>query len=222
MEIAPQVFENKTSNTAGLTAAQPANATGDDTLDQDSFLRLMTTQLKFQDPFDPLDNQAMVAQLAQFSSVAGISEMNQSLTDIASMLGDNRLSDAKEWIGHSILVPGNFAVANKEGEYTGEFELNQPTENLSIDLLNEAGEIVMFAELGSQEAGPIQFNFDSKNAAGEPQDLGRLKVRVNGGSISDLATWVPVASVQTSDANGPPILVTPIGNVMPAEALRIG
>ncbi|GAA0466800.1 flagellar hook assembly protein FlgD [Parasphingorhabdus litoris] len=222
MEIAPQVFENKTSNIAGLAAAQPANATGDNNLGQDSFLRLMTTQLKFQDPFDPLDNQAMVAQLAQFSSVAGISEMNQSLTEIASMLGDNRLSDAKEWIGHSILVPGNFAVANKNGEYTGEFELTQATENLSVDLLNEAGEIVMFAELGAQEAGPIQFNFDSKTANGEPQDLGRLRVRVNGGAISDLATWVPVASVQTSEASGPPILVTPIGNVLPAEALRIG
>ena len=175
MTIAPQVFENPTSNIGGLTQAQPANATGDNTLDQDSFLRLMTTQLKFQDPFDPLDNQAMVAQLAQFSSVAGISQMSQSLTEIASMLGDNRLSDAKEWIGHSILVPGNFAVANKDGQYSGEFELNQPTENLSIDLLNEAGEIVMFAELGSQEKGPVQFNFDSKTAQGEPLDRGRLK-----------------------------------------------
>lgn len=222
MEIAPQVFENSRSGIAGLTAAQPADAIGDSNLDQDSFLRLMTTQLKFQDPFDPLDNQAMVAQLAQFSSVAGISEMNQSLTDIASMLGNNRLSDAKEWIGHSLLVAGNFAVANKDGEYAGEFELNQPTENLSIDLLNDAGEIVMFAELGSQEAGPIQFNFDSKNAAGEPQDMGRLRVRVNGGSTTGLATWVPVASVQTSDGIDPPILVTPIGNVLPSEALRIG
>ncbi|QTD55439.1 flagellar hook assembly protein FlgD [Parasphingorhabdus cellanae] len=222
MNIAPQVFENNSSNIAGLTAAQPANATGGGALDQDSFLRLMTTQLKFQDPFDPLDNQAMVAQLAQFSSVAGISEMNQSLTDIASMLGDNRLSDAKEWIGHSVLVPGNFTVANSDGEYSGEFELNQPTENLSIDLLNDAGEIVMFAELGQQEAGPIQFNFDSKNTAGEPNDLGRLRVRVNGGSVSDLATWVPVASVKTSESSGPPILVTPIGNVLPSEALRIG
>ncbi len=222
MEISPQVFENPKSNIAGLGSAQPADAIGDSTLDQDSFLRLMTTQLKFQDPFDPLDNQAMVAQLAQFSSVAGISEMNQSLTDIAATLGNSRLSDAKEWIGHSLLVPGNFAVVDKKGEYSGEFELDQATDNLSIDLLNDAGEIVMFAELGRQEAGPIQFNFDSKNAAGEPQDLGRLRVRVNGGSASNLATWVPVASVQTSEANGPPILVTPIGNVLPSEALRIG
>lgn len=221
MNIAPQVFENKNSNIAGLTQTQPDNATGDSTLGQDSFLRLMTTQLKFQDPFDPLDNQAMVAQLAQFSSVAGISEMNKSLNDIAAMLGDNRLSDAKEWIGHSILVPGTFAVANNDGEYSGEFELNQPSDNLSIDLLNEAGEIVMFAELGAQPAGPVEFNFDSKDSEGNPQDLGRLKVRVNGGQISGLATWVPVASVQQAEANGPPILVTPIGNVLPSETLKV-
>ena len=222
MDIASQVYDKKASYMDGLTTAQPANATGDSTLDQDSFLRLMTTQLKHQDPFEPMDNQAMVAQLAQFSSVAGISEMNQALTDIASMLGNNRLSDAKEWIGHSVLVPGNFAVANKNGEYVGEFELTESSKNLSIDLLNENGEIVMFAELGSQDAGPIPFNFDSKNANGQPQDLGRLKVRINGGSVSDLATWVPVASVQTSDGNTPPLLVTPIGNVLPSEVLRIG
>lgn len=222
MEIAPQINENSNSYIAGLARTQTEKTAGNNQLGQDSFLRLMTTQLKFQDPFDPLDNQAMVAQLAQFSSVAGISDMNQSLTEIASMLGDNRLSDAKEWIGHSILVPGNFAVANQNGEYSGEFELNQPTDNLSIDLLNEAGEIVMFAELGAQDAGPVQFNFDSKTEQGEPLDRGRLKVRVNGGSISDLATWVPVASVKTSETNGPPILVTPIGNVLPSEAQKIG
>lgn len=222
MNIAPEVFQNPASNIGGLTQAQPTNAVGDNTLDQSSFLRLMTTQLKFQDPFDPLDNQAMVAQLAQFSSVAGISEMSQSLSEIASMLGDRRLSDANEWIGHSILVPGNFAIANKDGEYSGEFELNHPTDSLSIDLLNEAGEIVMFADIGAQEAGPVQFSFDSLTVDSQPLDRGRLRVRVNGGSISNLATWVPVASVQTSENNGPPILVTPIGNVFPAEALKVG
>lgn len=222
MNIAPEIFQNPVSNIAGLSQAQPENAKGDNSLDQDSFLRLMTTQLKFQDPFDPLDNQAMVAQLAQFSSVAGISEMKQSLSDIASILGNNRLSDAKEWIGHTVLVPGNISVAGANGQYAGEFELTQAIDNLSIDLLNEAGEIVMFVELGQQEAGPVEFNFDSKDEAGKPLDQGRLRVRVNGGSVTNLATWVPVASVKTTEGNGPPILVTPIGNVFPAEALKIG
>lgn len=56
-------------------------------LGQTDFLRLMTTQLKQQDPIDPVDNQAMVAQMAQFSSVAGISEMNVSLKSIAEQIG---------------------------------------------------------------------------------------------------------------------------------------
>jgi flagellar basal-body rod modification protein FlgD len=56
-------------------------------LGQTDFLRLMTAQLKEQDPFSPVDNQAMVAQMAQFSSVAGISEMNVALKSIAEQMG---------------------------------------------------------------------------------------------------------------------------------------
>jgi flagellar basal-body rod modification protein FlgD len=65
---------------------QPAGS--GDKLDQTSFLRLMTTQLKEQDPFNPVDNTEMVAQMAQFSSVAGISEMNVSLKSIASQIAE--------------------------------------------------------------------------------------------------------------------------------------
>lgn len=66
-------------------------------LDQAAFLRLMTTQLKEQDPFNPVDNQAMVAQMAQFSSVAGISEMNTSLQAIAAQITEQTalLSDIR-------------------------------------------------------------------------------------------------------------------------------
>jgi flagellar basal-body rod modification protein FlgD len=59
---------------------------GERQLGQTDFLRLMSTQLQQQDPFDPVDNQAMVAQMAQFSSVAGISEMNVSLRGIADQI----------------------------------------------------------------------------------------------------------------------------------------
>jgi flagellar basal-body rod modification protein FlgD len=62
------------------------NGTAQRQLNQTDFLRLMTAQLKEQDPFNPVDNQAMVAQMAQFSSVAGISEMNSSLKSIADQL----------------------------------------------------------------------------------------------------------------------------------------
>jgi flagellar basal-body rod modification protein FlgD len=78
-----------------MTAIQPTNVrnmpvmpkgTAEKKLGQSDFLQLMTTQLKHQDPFDPVDNQAMVAQMAQFSSVAGISEMSTSLKSIADQI----------------------------------------------------------------------------------------------------------------------------------------
>ena len=55
-------------------------------MDQGDFLRLMTAQLSQQDPFNPVDNQQMVAQMAQFSSLAGISETNTTLQQISEQL----------------------------------------------------------------------------------------------------------------------------------------
>lgn len=70
------------------SASIPVLPTGsaNQTLGQEDFLRLMTAQLQAQDPFKPLDNTQMVAQMAQFSSLAGISEVNQSLKAIADQL----------------------------------------------------------------------------------------------------------------------------------------
>jgi flagellar basal-body rod modification protein FlgD len=71
---------------AGNTIAVQPPKSANSSLDQSAFLRLMTTQLKEQDPFNPMDNSQMVAQMAQFSSVAGISEMNGSLKSIAAQI----------------------------------------------------------------------------------------------------------------------------------------
>lgn len=55
-------------------------------LGETDFLSLMTTQLQQQDPFEPVDNQAMIAQMAQFSSLSGINQMNTTLSSIANQI----------------------------------------------------------------------------------------------------------------------------------------
>ena len=78
-----------TTNAAGSAAASPTTAKragGLGSLGQADFLRLMTEQLKQQDPFQPVDNQQMLAQMAQFSSLAATSEMGATLKDIAGKL----------------------------------------------------------------------------------------------------------------------------------------
>jgi flagellar basal-body rod modification protein FlgD len=63
-------------------------------LDGGDFLRLLTTQLTFQDPLEPADNEAMLAQMAQFSALAATTESGATLEDIASKL--DRLIAAQE------------------------------------------------------------------------------------------------------------------------------
>ena len=75
-----------------VTLTQPAatsartDSRGQATLGQSDFLKLMTTQLSLQDPFDPVDNKEMIAQMAQFSSLSGINEMSATLKTIAARL----------------------------------------------------------------------------------------------------------------------------------------
>lgn len=72
-------------NAANAPAA-PAARSGFAALGQGDFLKLMTEQLKLQDPFAPVDNKEMLAQMAQFSSLAGISTINDTLKAISSKL----------------------------------------------------------------------------------------------------------------------------------------
>ena len=76
---------NSITSTSSSTSAS-SSASGFATLGQEDFLRLLTTQLQMQDPFDPVDNKEMLAQMAQFSSLAGISDMGKTLGAIASKL----------------------------------------------------------------------------------------------------------------------------------------
>lgn len=68
------------------TGATAASAAQNKTLGQADFIRLMTTQMKMQDPLEPVDNKEMIAQMAQFSSLSGISEINTTLKAISAQL----------------------------------------------------------------------------------------------------------------------------------------
>lgn len=75
-----------TGAASAATATTPAKSRGMDNLGQGDFLRLMTKQLTTQDPFNPVDNTDMIAQMAQFSQVSGIAEINQKLTDLIKVI----------------------------------------------------------------------------------------------------------------------------------------
>ena len=75
-----------TQTTSPVSSTTSTSGRGMDALGQGDFLRLLTVQMQQQDPFDPVDNKEMLAQMAQFSSLAGVAETNASLERIADKL----------------------------------------------------------------------------------------------------------------------------------------
>jgi len=196
-------------------------------LDQEAFLKLMTTQLKTQDPFDPVDNTQMVAQMAQFSSVAGISEMNASLTGIANTLASSRLGDAASWIGRSALVPSEVAPQLGDGSYAGEITLPAAASEVTMNFVDANGQVVHTEQLGAQAAGTIAFHWDGKGADGASAASGPLQIMISATGASGTiaaatSAWTPIAGVQSPAGGSATKLVTPLGLIAPEDAIRLG
>lgn len=205
--------------------AKATAAKSNDQVDQNTFLKLLTTQMQNQDPFNPIDNTQMVAQMAQFSSVAGIAEMNVSLKGIASDIAASRIGDAASWIGRAALVEADTAPQFSDGSYAGEIMLPKDVTNMTVSLIDRAGRTVYSRTSGPQSAGPVAFAWDGKDEAGNPAAEGPLQVRVSavdstGVVTPSVSTWVAISGVQ-SPAGGATRLVTPLGLIAPTEAQRL-
>ncbi len=214
-----------TSTTAplGSTANLAQKSTGltQKGMGQTDFLTLLTTQLKSQDPFNPLDNADLVAQMATISNTSGIAEMNQSLANIAQSLAGNRLGDAASWIGRSMLVTSNIAAPNAQGEYAGQITLPGPANAVSIDLVDGSGATVRTIDLGASQGGDLSFYWDGRDNAGAYVAGQPLKVSVRGASPTNVATWASVAAVQSPADGTQARLITPLGSFVPADAIKL-
>jgi len=141
----------------GVNKEEEADQKNSDALGQSDFLKLMTTQLQNQDPFAPMDNTAMVEQMAQFSQVTGITEMSQTLKGIADQLSEFRIATASNMLGNSVMVPGNYARPDEDGEIHGMLDLPRSSGDTSLVFTDEAGQILHSIDLGAQTAGLVGF-----------------------------------------------------------------
>ncbi len=78
-------------------------------LGQQDFLTLLTTQMRNQDPLNPMQNTEFLGQMAQFSTVAGIDRLDDSLQALGGSFRDMRLGMASQLVGQMVLVPGTLA-----------------------------------------------------------------------------------------------------------------
>ena len=150
---------NSILNKLGINSNEEAKSKKKDSLGQADFLKLMTTQLQNQDPFSPMDNGDFIAQMAQFSTVTGITEINNNLSNIGSKLEPNRVATAAQFLGHSVLVPGKRVSPDDNGEIHGVVDLPASSTDVGLTFTNSKGEVVKTIELGAQNKGLIGFSW---------------------------------------------------------------
>ena len=145
----------------GLTKQSDAQKANSDKLGQSDFLKLMTTQLQNQDPFAPMDNGDFIAQMAQFSTVTGIEEMNSSLGKLVEEFDQARIATASNLLGHSVLVPGNIGRPDENGELYGVLDLPEATISTELVYRDADTNSELFRDdLGPKAAGLVGFKWD--------------------------------------------------------------
>ncbi len=139
-----------------LQENQQAEVKRTSTLGQDDFLKLLTTQLQYQDPMEPMENGEFLGQMAQFSTVTGITEMQASLENMVSAFQGSQMSNSAAMIGKQALVDGSWASL-KDGQLGGAVTLDTAVNDLQIAIKDESGLVVANLPLGAQMPGTKEF-----------------------------------------------------------------
>jgi len=143
-------------------------------LGKNEFLKLLVAQMNNQNPLEPQDNSEFVAQLAQFSSVEGLDNLNSTVDSLALDMRSSQALQASSLVGQSVVVPGHEYSYLQSGDLIAGFsEVPATTMNLSLQIKNPAGQTLETIDLGYHEKGPVTLRWDGANLEmdGEMVDL---------------------------------------------------
>lgn len=154
-------------------------------LGQEDFINLMITQLRNQDPFEPLQSGEFIGQLAQFGTVSGIGELQNSVSQLASSLISNQTLQATNLIGKSALIPSD-SLTLSEGETSkGAISTSAPANNVTVSIFDAAGNLVQTIPLGVVNEGLKEFEWDGTDASGNQAPEGEYFFTVVGAQGED-------------------------------------
>ncbi|CDG81877.1 flagellar hook assembly protein FlgD [Janthinobacterium agaricidamnosum] len=201
------------------------------------FLTLLVTQLKNQDPMNPLDNAQLTSQLAQLSTVTGINKLNTTVNALTASYQKAESMQAANLIGHGVLTAGNAIALSKNPDTKKSaalfgVDLGTAADNVKVVIRDSSGKEVHSIDLGAQPAGTLPLGWDGtidqKDADGKPILLepGNYTFDVvatrGGAKLKDATalTFGSVASVSTN-ADGVKLNVPGVGKITMADVKQI-
>jgi len=209
----------------GVKGEEDPKPASKDNLGQSDFLKLMTTQLQNQDPFAPMENAEFIAQMAQFSTVTGITEMGATLNGIAEQLGEFRIATAANLLGSSVMIPGNYARPDESGEIHGMLDLPAASGATSLTFSNAAGDLLHTMQLGAQPSGLVGFEWsDVPQSVLDSGEAVRIEAFADMGKGMESLTpsvFAEILAASTGDAvNGVMLDVRDYGEVRAADVKK--
>ena len=164
---------------AGLARTPTADPRANGKLGQEQFLKLMITQLNNQDPFKPLESGEFLGQLAQFGTVSGIQDLQQSFQGLAGSMQSNQALQAAGLVGRSVYVPAQEAWLPPGGAVSGAVQNPDGAANVTVGIYDFAGRLVATVPAPGQ-GDRAAFHWDGTNQAGEQMTPGFYEIRAVG------------------------------------------
>ena len=159
------------------SSAQSETSTGGNRIDMNGFLNLFLTQLENQDPTNPLESYELAAQLAQFSTVEQLSQVNANILKQKDYLTSINYGQMAQLIGRDVVAVDD-SIQLTDGETSkSSYELNVSAE-VSLKILDDRGTLIRTISLGNQESGTYEVEWDGKNDSGEVVPDGTYHVQV--------------------------------------------
>lgn len=191
---------------------------------QDRFLKLLVTQLRNQDPLNPMDNAQMTSQLAQISTVDGIERLNQTLQALMTNADNTQALQAAQLVGREVLVPGGGVTLTREGALAG-VELAEPADRVTALIRDGSGIDIRTLDLGPLDAGTHTFYWDGVADSGARAANGAYTVTLKaqrGDTAPSAAALTPakVLGVSRSGA-GVSLDLGALGPIQLADVKRI-
>lgn len=152
-----------------------------DGMGQADFLRLMTEQMKNQDPLNPLKGNEFLGQLAQFSTVQGIENMQQAMSAMASVMENDQSLRAASLVGRDALVEVDKVRMAEGAGVNGEIVATRAGP-VQLEVLGAGGQVVRRISVEAGGAGPVQFAWDGKDGDGNALAAGTYSFRASSGS----------------------------------------
>jgi flagellar basal-body rod modification protein FlgD len=189
----PYAFLNSSSNTAKSNEEKDPGK-----LQMEDFMSLMTTQLMNQDPLKPMESGDFLGQIASFSTVSGISDLQDSFASFAKAMQSDQALQGSSLVGRSVMVPSSIGVMTPDSPMRGQINVAEPVSNLEIKIYSATGELVRTIPMGPA-SGYTNFEWDGLNNNGEALPEGVYQFMATG-SVNGQNTAFPTAVVAKVDS----------------------